>query len=224
MAWDLHPWFSDTEMGPEATTSWIWDIRTWGYLSGAKARYLHGHQHKILIICIRDSQVGHTFSPVSTFSWCSSGGIQFTNFPSAEGIVPKSHKIDVPNPFNRQTGEVTALEWSSDGYVLAVGWKHGWGLFSVGGKCLASGIGVNEFVEEERCTTMHYELLQRFIQGLDSGMSSCMVFEIWQVFHNRQGDHTISFSLLQFWGPGNFELFLLSTGMHQSKYLTPLIT
>ena len=86
------------------------------------------------------------------YTHCSSGEIQFTNFPSAEGFVPKSHKIDVPNPFNRQTGEVTALEWSSDGYVLAVGWKHGWGLFSVGGKCLASGIGVNEFVEAERYT------------------------------------------------------------------------
>jgi hypothetical protein len=53
---------------------------------------------------------------------------------------------------------VTALEWSSDGYVLAVGWKHGWGLFSVGGKCLASGIGVNEVVEEDRCKLMLYGL------------------------------------------------------------------
>lgn len=192
MAWDLHPWFSDTEMGPEATTSWIWDNGIWGYLSGAQARYLRGHQYKILIICIRDPQVGHTFSSVLIFSWRSSGGIQFTNFPSAEGIVPKSHKIDVPNPFNRQTGEVTTLEWSSDGYVLAVGWKHGWGLFSVGGKCLASGMCVNEFVEEERCTIMHYELFQRFIQGLDFGTSSCMVFEIWHVFHNRQCDCTQS--------------------------------
>ena len=69
---------------------------------------------------------------------------------------------------------------------------------------------------------MHYELFQRFIQGLDFGTSSCMVFEIWQVFHNRQCDCTINFSILQFWGPGNFELFLLSAAMHQSKYLTPL--
>lgn len=130
----------------------------------------------------------------------------------------------MPNPFNRQTGEVTALEWSSDGYVLAVGWKHGWGLFSVGGKCLASGIGVNEFVEEERCTTMHYKLFQRFILGLDFGTSSCMVFEIWQVFmtHKKIGPNQLFY--LQFWGPGNFELFLLSTSMHRSKYFTLLIT
>jgi RAB6A-GEF complex partner protein 1 len=25
--------------------------------------------------------------------------------------------------------------------------------------------------------------------------------------------------MLQFWGPGNFELFLLSTAMHRSKHL-----
>ena len=65
---------------------------------------------------------------------------------------------------------------------------------------------------------------QRFIQGLDFGTSSCMVFETWQVFYNRQSDCTINLSILQFWGPGNFELFLLSTAMHQSKYLSPLIT
>ncbi|KAF9458722.1 RIC1-domain-containing protein [Collybia nuda] len=83
---------------------------------------------------------------VGTFS----GGIEFTNFPSEEGITPKSQTIQIPNPYNRQTGEVCTLEWSSDGYVLAVGWKHGWGIFSVGGRCLASGLGVDDLVDEER--------------------------------------------------------------------------
>lgn len=78
------------------------------------------------------------------------GEIQFTNFPSEQGIIPKSQKIEVPNPFNRQTGEITALEWTSDGYVLAVGWKHGWGIFSVGGKCIVSDIGVHETIDEEK--------------------------------------------------------------------------
>lgn len=31
-------------------------------------------------------------------------------------------------------------------------------------------------------------------------------------------------STLQFWGPGNFELFLLSTAMHRGKYMTSFIT
>ena len=66
------------------------------------------------------------------------------------GIIPKSQTIEVPNPFNKPTGDITALEWSSDGYVLAVGWKHGWGIFSVSGKCLAFGVGVNDDVDEEK--------------------------------------------------------------------------
>lgn len=78
------------------------------------------------------------------------GTIHFTNFPSELGVVPKSQKIDVPNTYNRQTGEVNSMEWTSDGYVLAVGWKHGWGIFSVCGKCLAFSVGVNDAVDEER--------------------------------------------------------------------------
>lgn len=42
------------------------------------------------------------------------------------------------------------MEWSSDGYVLAVGWEHGWAIFSVGGRCLASGFGVDDVVDSER--------------------------------------------------------------------------
>ncbi|KAF5377213.1 hypothetical protein D9615_006326 [Tricholomella constricta] len=87
-----------------------------------------------------------SFIAIGTYS----GGLEFTNFPSQEGVTPKSQSIYVPNPYNRQIGEVCALEWSSDGYVLAVGWKHGWGIFSVGGRCLASGFGVDDLVDEDR--------------------------------------------------------------------------
>ncbi|KAJ3718412.1 RIC1-domain-containing protein [Lentinula raphanica] len=77
------------------------------------------------------------------------GGIQFTTFPGDEGALPTSQKIEIHNPFNRQTGPVCAMEWSSDGYVLAVGWQHGWGLFSVGGRCLVSGFGVEDADEQK---------------------------------------------------------------------------
>ncbi|KAF8078253.1 RIC1-domain-containing protein [Lyophyllum atratum] len=87
-----------------------------------------------------------SFIAIGTYS----GGLEFTNFPSQEGVTPKAQVIQVPNPYSRQTGEVCALEWSSDGYVLAVGWKHGWGIFSVGGRCLASGFGVDDLVDEDR--------------------------------------------------------------------------
>jgi RAB6A-GEF complex partner protein 1 len=36
------------------------------------------------------------------------------------------------------------MEWSSDGYVLAVGWEHGWAIISVGGKRTASAFGVED--------------------------------------------------------------------------------
>jgi hypothetical protein len=42
------------------------------------------------------------------------------------------------------------MEWSSDGYVLAVGWQHGWAIFSVGGRCLAWGFGVEDSTDEEK--------------------------------------------------------------------------
>lgn len=67
-----------------------------------------------------------------------------------EGIIPKSQKIEASNSTNAQTKEVTALEWSSDGHVLAVGWKHGWGLFTVSGKCLVSGFGASETIDGDR--------------------------------------------------------------------------
>jgi len=78
------------------------------------------------------------------------GDIQFTNFPSEEGVIPKSQKIEVSNLIPTQTMEITTLKWSSDGYVLAVGWKHGWGIFTVSGKCIASGFGVNDTIDRDR--------------------------------------------------------------------------
>ncbi|KAJ3885220.1 hypothetical protein GG344DRAFT_82968 [Lentinula edodes] len=77
------------------------------------------------------------------------GGIQYTTFPADEGAVPTSQQIEIHNPFNRRTGRVCSMEWSSDGYVLAVGWQHGWGLFNVGGRCLVSGFGVEDVDEQK---------------------------------------------------------------------------
>ena len=89
-------------------------------------------------------------------------------------MVPKSQKIEIPNTFNKQTGEITTLEWSSDGYVLAVGWKNGWGIFSVGGKCLASGFGVNEIIDEEKYVNPLGFSLELSERSADSKTPSCM--------------------------------------------------
>lgn len=42
------------------------------------------------------------------------------------------------------------MEWSSDGYVLAVGWEYGWAIFSIGGRCLACGFGIDDVVDNEK--------------------------------------------------------------------------
>ncbi len=49
------------------------------------------------------------------------------------------------------------MEWSirSDGYVLAVGWEHGWAIVSVGGRCLTSAFGVENTIDEERCVDLY---------------------------------------------------------------------
>ncbi|CDO70231.1 hypothetical protein BN946_scf184942.g31 [Trametes cinnabarina] len=81
----------------------------------------------------------------------ASGTVEFTNFPSVDGVVPKPQVLQIPNMYARDgTGSVCTMEWSSDGYVLAVGWEKGWAVWSVGGRCLAWGFGVEYEVDEER--------------------------------------------------------------------------
>ncbi|KAJ3925643.1 MAG: hypothetical protein NXY57DRAFT_1043933, partial [Lentinula lateritia] len=90
------------------------------------------------------------------------GGIQYTTFPVDEGAVPTSQQIEIHNPSSRQTGPVYSMEWSSDGYVLAVGWQHGRGLFSVGGRCLVSGFGVEDVDEQNFQDTFMNGVLNLF--------------------------------------------------------------
>ncbi|KAH8835929.1 RIC1-domain-containing protein, partial [Flagelloscypha sp. PMI_526] len=61
----------------------------------------------------------------------ASGGLSLSSFPVSPNKIPA---VNTPASSH-------ALEWSSDGYVLAVGWANGWGLYSVGGRCLVSIIG-----------------------------------------------------------------------------------
>jgi len=77
-----------------------------------------------------------------------SGSVEVVNFPSQDGIMPKANELQIPNPHNRNIGSVTSMEWSSDGYVVAVGWQTGWAIFSVGGRCLAWGFGPEDSVDK----------------------------------------------------------------------------
>jgi len=107
------------------------------------------------------------------------GAIHLTNFPSEVGIVPRSQTIKIPSMFSKPTGEVTALDWSSDGYVLAVGWEQGWGIFSVGGKCLAFGVGVNEVIDEGKYVELSLSLEMHVTSYADSKTFSCTGLRTW---------------------------------------------
>ncbi|KAJ7071458.1 RIC1-domain-containing protein [Mycena amicta] len=75
----------------------------------------------------------------------ANGAVQFSSFPSElSSAAPPSVSIQPPTPYNRESGPVCSMEWSGDGYVLAVGWREGWAIFSVGGRCLAKGFGTDD--------------------------------------------------------------------------------
>ena len=78
------------------------------------------------------------------------GGVELVNLPSHEGVSPPAQVLQIPEMYSKKPGVVTSMEWSSDGYVLAVGWESGWAVWSVGGRCLAWAFGVEYEVDEER--------------------------------------------------------------------------
>ncbi|KAH9835839.1 RIC1-domain-containing protein [Rhodofomes roseus] len=89
------------------------------------------------------------FSLIATGTHC--GTVELTGFPSEDGPPPKAQALQIPDMYAREgTGPVFSLEWSSDGYVLAVGWEKGWAIWSVGGRCLAWGFGVEYEVDPDK--------------------------------------------------------------------------
>ncbi|KZT22140.1 RIC1-domain-containing protein [Neolentinus lepideus HHB14362 ss-1] len=79
------------------------------------------------------------------------GEVHLTNFPSQDGVIPRSQTLHLPSSVvGKKPGSVLTMEWSSDGYVLAVGWEHGWAVWSVGGRCLAWGFGIEDHIDAEK--------------------------------------------------------------------------
>ncbi|EGO28420.1 hypothetical protein SERLADRAFT_445869 [Serpula lacrymans var. lacrymans S7.9] len=78
------------------------------------------------------------------------GAVEYSSFPAPDGVTPKAQVIKITNPHNRESGAVLSMKWSSDGYVLAVGCQNGWAIFSVGGRCLAQGFGVDDRIDVEK--------------------------------------------------------------------------
>ena len=98
-----------------------------------------------------------TFLHSVTWQWrkiiCfGSGTVELTCFPAEDGSSPTTEKIlQVPSMYAREgTGPVVSMEWSSDGYVLAVGCEKGWAIWSIGGRCLAWGFGIEYEVDPDK--------------------------------------------------------------------------
>ena len=64
-------------------------------------------------------------------------------YPIPLSHTPPTTSIQVLSLFSL-TGPVQAMEWTSDGYALAVGYEKGWAIWSVGGRCLGSAVGIED--------------------------------------------------------------------------------
>ncbi|KAG9048798.1 hypothetical protein FS837_012000 [Tulasnella sp. UAMH 9824] len=91
--------------------------------------------------CATFASLNYKFSLVAVGT--QSGAIHLYPIP----LTPSSPPPAVVQKMSHwtQTGSVQTMEWTSDGYALAVGWEKGWGVWSVGGRCLASGVGIEDF-------------------------------------------------------------------------------
>ncbi|KAH9050489.1 RIC1-domain-containing protein [Lactarius hengduanensis] len=118
--------------------------------------------------------VNMRFSLIAIGTHC--GNVEYTSFPSQRGVAPKPQVLEAFQSYHiKERGPVCAMEWSSDGYVLAVGWEKGWAVWSVTGRCLAWGFGLENPTDESKFKDI-------FMNGIKD----------------------------LFWGPGNFELLVLS--------------
>ncbi|KAI0035243.1 RIC1-domain-containing protein [Vararia minispora EC-137] len=79
-----------------------------------------------------------------------SGIVELANFPTS-GRPPAAQQLAIPRSYSAAArGAVCSMEWSSDSYVLAVGFERGWAIWSVAGRCLAWSFGYADQVDESR--------------------------------------------------------------------------
>ncbi|KAI0004091.1 RIC1-domain-containing protein [Russula compacta] len=91
--------------------------------------------------------VNMKFSLIAVGTYC--GNVEYTSFPSHLGAATKPQVLETPQSYHiKDRGPVCAMEWSSDGYVLAVGWEKGWAVWSVAGRCLAWSFGLGNQTDQ----------------------------------------------------------------------------
>ncbi|KAI0257303.1 RIC1-domain-containing protein [Lactifluus subvellereus] len=97
--------------------------------------------------------VNMKFSLIAIGTHC--GNVEYTTFLSQPGAASKPQVLETPQSYHiKDRGPVCAMEWSSDGYVLAVGWEKGWAIWSVAGRCLAWSFGSENRTDESKIKDM----------------------------------------------------------------------
>lgn len=93
------------------------------------------------------------------------------------------------------------MSWTTDGYALAVGYEHGWAVWSVGGRLGGWGMADSEESDVEK---------EGFMHGVKD-----LVSLTYQAY--------CAHAHVQFWAPGNLELFALSspTANNHQLYVIP---
>ncbi|KAG8833092.1 hypothetical protein FRC17_000031 [Serendipita sp. 399] len=109
------------------------------------------------------------------------GDLVYLSFPEGGDTQVPPKWVEIPEiSLRKSCGRVTALEWTSDGYAVAVGWEYGWAVISVGGRFLSWAVAESY---------SHPYLKDYFMRGVSH----------------------------LFWGPGNFELFVLSNSDEETQ-------
>jgi hypothetical protein len=105
------------------------------------------------------------------------GEIVYLPFPSQEEHLTSPKVLKIPDlSLYESCGRVTSLEWTSDGYALAVGWQNGWGVVSVGGRFLTWTVGANMSHPEY---LFYAFIVSKLTQGPGYRIPSCMAYQVW---------------------------------------------
>ena len=81
---------------------------------------------------------------------CENGEVEVHVVKDYMGNVPLSHKLSL-SVSSAASGSITCLVYSPDGYCLFGGYEHGWAMWSVYGKPLASSFSVDRKLSRHNC-------------------------------------------------------------------------
>lgn len=97
---------------------------------------------------------------------------------------PKEQRVGYSPGHTTGVGAVRTMEWTSDGYALAVGWENAWGVYSLSGRCISSSVGPEGAINEAMfvpfiCTILYHPHINirfedGFLFGISSMVSACM--------------------------------------------------